>query len=165
MSPVACHTLTDALQSGHKGREVGPPPHRFPAMTTTFTATLPDGTTATRKSAARAYTHCVAQQSSSGQWFAHSWAGRPDLALKAAAKIGGRAIEATVAHVTERKVAMTKNEACRILNAAGYRACSWTRFGRYTVAPAGVSLDDEAGCLHLTLVELRKLAAAAQAGH
>ena len=108
-------------------------------MTTTFTATLPDGTTAIRKSAERTYTHCIAVQSSSGAWFANSWAGRPDLALKSAARVNGRAVEATVAHVTAPPKALPMAQIRETLRAAGYylsHTCNRER--QYcVVAPGG----------------------------
>ncbi|QQG31301.1 hypothetical protein S2L_06 [Cyanophage S-2L] len=127
-------------------------------MATTFTATLPDGTTATRKSAERTYTHCVARQSSDGTWFAHSWAGRPGLAIAAAAKIGGRAIEATVAHTTAAPKALTKAQIQDALRAAGYYMSGWVRMGRYTIVRPGGDIANDADCQSLTLAEARKLA-------
>lgn len=70
-------------------------------MATTFTATLPDGTTRNRTSQVRTYTHCIAVPDGRGGWYANSWAGSPALAAKAAARSTGSVIcEATVAHAS-----------------------------------------------------------------
>ena len=133
-------------------------------MTTTFTATLPDGTTATRKSQDRTYTHCIAVQMSSGAWLATSWAGRPDLAMKAAARINGRAIEATVAHVTAPPKTLTKAQIQDILRAAGYYMSYYTNAARqYTVVAPGGDVANEADKQRLTLAQARKLALSLQA--
>jgi hypothetical protein len=127
-------------------------------MATTFTATLPDGTTATRKSQDRTYTHCIAVLSSNGSWFAHSWAGRPDLARKAAARVNGQAVEATVAHVTAAPKALTKAQIADRLRAAGYYMSHCVRMGFYTVVAPGGDVANEADCQRLTLAQARKLA-------
>lgn len=80
--------------------------------TTTFSATLPDGTVVTRKSATKAYTHCLAIQWSDGRWVADSWASRLELAQKQAARFHPsrtvQIVEAVVTHVTKpRKAAAT----------------------------------------------------------
>lgn len=128
-------------------------------MVTTFAATLPDGTTTTRMSAERTYTHCIAIQMSSGAWYATSWAGRPDLAMQAARRINGRAIEATVAHVTTPSKTLNKTQIHDILEAAGWTMSLWCNYNRqYTVFGPGGSWDDEASHQHLTLAQARKLA-------
>lgn len=47
-----------------------------------LSATLPDGTVATRRTA-RSYTHVLAVQLENGSWVANNWCGRYDLAVKA----------------------------------------------------------------------------------
>lgn len=63
------------------------------AKTQQLTATLPDGTVATRRTA-RTYTHVVISRTTytdgtGGQWHAHGWCGRLDLAQKQVAKLLG----------------------------------------------------------------------------
>ncbi len=129
-------------------------------MTTTFTATLPDGTTATRKSAGRTYTHCVAVPSGKGGWFAYTWAGRPDLAINAARRVNGLACEATVAHVTAPPKALTKVQIQDILRTAGWYMSHYTNAQRqYLVVRPGGDVANDADCQRLTLAEARRLAA------
>lgn len=64
-------------------------------MTTYYKATAADGTTLTRSTVSRKYTHCVAAffvpwKGTEPKWISQTWAGRPDLASKEARRLAAR---------------------------------------------------------------------------